>query len=233
MKKIATLSAISLLCLPLLVGCAITPVGPSVSQDRAIEDVSEVSLVSYGDLVITRGEPSLTITAAPNVIDSLTAEVRDGVLYLDAKPGLMVLRGNVKYELSLPTVQAILIDGAGDVTADFAGAANVSIAIDGSGDIEGVNIDAKSVTVTVAGAGNVELSGASDRGDVSIGGSGDVDLDNLIVRDAMVSIDGAGDIRVHATGTLNASISGSGTIRHSGGAKVTSQIDGLGDIVAD
>lgn len=233
MRRILTISALSLLTIPLLAACAFVPIGPLVTQDRPIEDVTAVSLDSMGDLTITRGEPSLTITAGSGVIDSLTAEVRDGVLHLGSKRGFGAFRGDVRYELSLPTLESLTVAGSGDVTADFGGAATVLVAIEGSGDIEGSGIGSDSVRASIEGSGDLELSGDTDRLDVSIEGSGDIDLDDLTARDASASIDGSGDIRVRATSTLEASISGSGTIRYSGGAEVSSSIDGSGAIVED
>lgn len=234
MPKIAATIALAALTLPLLAGCAFTA-GPVVSEERSIDDVTAVVLETAGDLTITRGEPSLTISAGSAVISSLTAEIRDGVLYLGQAPGIIPnwSRDNVRYALQLPTIESLLIEGSGDVVGDFAGADDVEISIEGSGDVEASGIDADAVTVSIGGSGDIELSGATTALRASIEGSGDIDADDLSAVDATTSIDGSGEIRVHATGTLDASISGSGTVTYSGGAKVTSSIDGSGEIVQD
>lgn len=233
MRRTVTASVLSLLTVALLAGCAFVPIGPMVSQNRPIEEVSAVSLDSRGDLVITRGEPSLTITAGSGVIDSLTAEIRDGVLHLGTKRGFGMFHGDVRYELSLPTLESLTVTGAGDVTADFGGASSVLVAIEGNGDVDGSGIGSESVSATIDGSGDLELMGETDRLEVSIEGSGDIDLGELVARDVTASIDGSGEIRVRATATLHASISGSGTIRYSGGATVTGSVDGSGNIVED
>jgi hypothetical protein len=234
MRRIIATAALTVLALPLLSGCVLSA-GPTVSEERSIDDATSVVLSTGGDLTITRGEPSLTISAGTRVIDSLTAEVRDGVLHLGSKPGFAPLRlmGELSYELTLPTVESIAVEGSGDVTVDFAGATNVAVSIEGSGDIEGSDVDAESVTVSIEGSGDIELSGDTDSLDVSIEGSGDIDLEDLRARDATASIDGSGSIHVFATETLDASIGGSGTIRYSGGASVSSNVDGSGEIIGD
>lgn len=233
MRRTMILSVLSAATLPLLAGCVLAPIGPMVSQDRPIDAVTAVSLESLGHLTVSRGEPSLTVTAGSGVIDSLTTEVRDGVLYLGTKRGIAAFRGDVTYELTLPTLESLTVSGAGDVTADFAGADSIDIVIEGSGDVEGSGIDARSVRAAIDGSGDLELQGSTANVDASISGSGDIDLENLIAVDAVVSIDGSGDIRVHATSTLDASISGTGSIRYSGKPQVTQSIDGVGSIRAD
>lgn len=233
MRRITALAALSILTIPLLSACAFVPVGPPVTQDRPIDDVSAVSLDAWGDLVITRGEPALTITASSGVIDTLTAEITDGVLHLGAKPGFRVPRGDVHYELTLPAIESVTIDGSGDVDVDFAGAGSVEIVIEGSGSIDASTIDADLVTVSVDGSGEVDLEGTTARFETSIQGSGDIDADDLEARDVVASIDGTGDMRLVATTTLDARISGAGSIRYSGEATVESEIDGVGEIVAN
>lgn len=233
MRRILSLSVLSVATLPLLAACVFTPVGPTVSQERPIEAVTAVSLDSLGDLTVTRGEPSLTVTAGSGVIDALTTDVRDGVLHLGTNRGIAAFRGDVTYVLTLPTLESLTVSGSGDVTADFGGAKNVVIAIEGSGDVEGSAVDSASVLVTIDGSGDLELDGTTERVEVSISGSGDIDLENLIARDAVATIDGSGEIRIHATSTLDASISGTGSIRYSGKPTVTQSIDGAGSISAD
>lgn len=233
MRRTLALLVLPVLAIASLSACAVVR-GPQISQDRPLEDAHAVVLENSGDLVITRGEPSLTVTAPSTVIDRLTSEVDDGVLYLGSRGSFAVTWGEVRYELSLPTVEGVTISGSGDVDVDFSGATDVRVVIEGSGDVEGSGIDASSVTVSIVGSGDVELSGAAAAVEAAIAGSGDIDLRNLIAVDAIASINGTGDIRVHATGSLDAEITGAGSIRYSGDPDVTdSSINGIGDIEAE
>lgn len=233
MRRTLALIVLPILAVASLSACAVVR-GPQISQDRPIEDAHAVVLESSGDLIITRGEPSLTVTASSTVIDRLTSEIDGGVLYLGSRGWFGVPWGEVRYELSLPTVEGVTISGSGDVEVDFSGATDVRVVIEGSGDVEGSGIDASSVTVSIAGSGDVELSGSADTVEAAIAGSGDIDLSSLIASDAIASINGSGDIRVHATGSLDAEINGAGSIRYSGDPDITdSSINGIGDIEAE
>jgi hypothetical protein len=220
---VAALAAVSLTaCVPFQ--------GPTITETRAVADVTAVVLESSGDLTVRLGAaPSLEITAGQNAMPILTSESRDGVLHLGVLPSFIPL-GPVTYVLTVTEIDEVTIAGSGDIVADFDGARELVATIAGSGDITGDGIDAKSVTALIAGSGNVTLSGSTKTADLTIAGSGDIHAENLKSVDASASVIGSGDIAVHATGTLSASISGSGSIRYTGGPKVDSSIAGSGDI---
>jgi hypothetical protein len=232
MRRILATAALSALVVTTLAACSF-PRGPLTTEDRDIEDAHAVVLESSGDLVITPGEPALRISAPEPLMDRLTVEVRDGVLHLGVRGGFGALWGDVRYELSLPSVDSIRVEGSGDVEVDFTGAEDVLVEIEGSGDIEGTSIDADSVTTTIEGTGDVRLDGRAESVDARIDGSGDIDLDDLEAQDARAEINGVGDIRLRATSTVSAEVNGAGSIRYAGGAElIESRMNGVGDIVA-
>lgn len=252
--KLRTLALTAVLAASTLAlsGCLIVPMGPQVSQDRDVDtDVHQVVLKTAGDLVVTLGdEPGLSVTAASNVIDRITSESSDGVLTLATVRGPGWFSGEVRFELTVTSLDSLEIQGMGDVRADFSGARDVSLVISGAGDVEATGIDAQSVTVdirgtgdvglpslraetlevTIAGAGAVTPVGEVTRQDVQIRGAGSFKGEQLRSAEATVHIAGAGDVTVYVTEHLDASIAGAGSIKHTGGAQVESSISGAGDI---
>lgn len=231
------LGGVALLAAAALTGCVrpVVALGPMTSDSPEIGDVTSVVLNTAGDLTITEGAPSLTIHAPEAVLDLLTANVSGGVLELDRRPGPWPLNfGNadVRYELTVPSLDGIEVNGAGDVDATVS-SDDLVIDVSGAGDVEVDGIEASSVTVTLSGAGDVSLSGTADSLTVEIDGIGEVDADELEVVDAEVDISGTGDAHVHATGTLRADISGLGSVRHRGGATVDADVSGLGEVVRE
>jgi hypothetical protein len=209
--------------------------GPTATEERDIEAVESVLIRTDGDLTVTVGDTaSLEITAAQNVLDRLTAEIDDGVLVLDVdRPTFGFGMGEVRYELTVPRLSQVVIEGSSDVDADFTGAEDVVVVIDGSGGIDGVGIDATTVRSEISGSGDIDLVGSTDEQTVEIDGSGDFGGEDLISIDARVEIAGSGDVEVHATGTLDAEISGSGQVRYRGGAEVDSTVSGSGEVIED
>lgn len=206
-RRVLVLTTVAALTVAALTGCMRS--GPMTSETRDIDEATAVVLDTGGDLVITEGDPALTIHAPEGVLERLTADVRDGVLELGSRGGPMMLSGRISYELTLPKLESIEVNGSGDVDAVASGG-GFRIEINGSGDIE--------------------VTGTADTLDVSIDGSGDIEAGDLVARDATVSISGSGDVDLHVTGTLDVDISGSGTVTHRGGALVTSDISGSGSV---
>lgn len=255
MRRIIALSAVSVLALTGLTGCGIGG-GPRVSETRDVTGATSVFLDGSATLTITRGEPSLTITAAEPLMSRLTSEVRDGELRLDRRSGFFVFDwgyGDVEYELSLPSLTGLELDGSADVVTDVADgdfdasldgsgsleirnprAGAIEVSVDGSGDIVVTGIEADSVEASIDGAGTIGLSGRTTALDLAIDGAGSINADELEARDAEASIDGAGDIRLWVTKTLGAVIDGAGSIRHRGGASIVeNRIDGVGSVIAE
>lgn len=213
-------------------GCAAI-VGPPTTQEREVDAVTAVELKTGGDLVITIGEPALAITAGENVIDRLMSEIRDGVLVLDAQGPILGGLGEIDYALSMPALTDVRIYGSGEVAVDFAGADAVRVSIDGSGEIDAQNLEADSVDAGIRGSGDIELLGHTDQMTISIDGSGEVHAFELKARTAAVTIRGSGEVELFATDSLDIDISGSGTVRHKGGAHVNSSIAGSGEVIAE
>ncbi|GHF25771.1 head GIN domain-containing protein [Pseudolysinimonas yzui] len=229
--RILALGAAAALVAVALTGCV--RVGPMSSSTPEIDAVSAVVLDTSGDLTITEGDPSLTIHAPAGVLELLTAEVHDGVLVLGRRPGIMPFGfAEIRYELTVPSLDSIEINGSGDVDSTVSGD-ELSIGISGSGDVTVTGVDAEAVELRIVGSGDVELAGDANDFGVEIDGSGDVDADALEVRDATVTISGSGEVDLHVTDTLDVTISGSGTVHHRGGATVQSDISGLGDVESD
>jgi hypothetical protein len=226
------LAAAGILTAASLTGC-ITQLGPRSTASPEIGDVTGVVLDTYGDLEITEGEPSLTIHAPRAVLDRLTTDVRDGVLTLGQRGGPMIGNGsNIRYELTVPDLDRIEVNGAGDVEASVSGE-SLTIEISGAGDVSVDGIDASEVVARVSGSGDIELDGTAQTVEAEISGMGDIDADDLEVADAAVTVAGTGDATLWVTGTLRAEISGVGTVRHRGGAEVDADITGLGGVEAD
>ena len=228
--RLIPLIALPAVALVALSGCAFAPRGPVVSEDRDIDAATSVVLDTSGDLTISEGEPALIIHAPAAVLDRLTSSVKNGVLELAATPGTPgILLGRISYELTLPSLEGLEVNGSGDIDSDVPGD-NLRIEINGSGDLDIDDIDASSVVVDISGSGDVELSGRADEFRLSIDGSADVRADELDTDAVSVDLDGSGDIEVAASRTLDVSISGSGSVRYAGSPDVTQEISGSGEV---
>jgi len=248
---LATTALVVVTAATALSGCAALDSGPAITQEREISDVSVVELDSSGDLTVTLGAtPSLTVTAGERVIDSLTADVEDGVLRLGTDGESMLGNGKIRYALTVNSLESLTVLGSGDASIDLSGANEPTINVRGSGDVDATGIDAgtailtpdgsgvidvrdavvEELTVRIEGSGGVSIAGTAGTQRVDINGDGRYEASGLRSTQAFVTIRGAGSADVTAEGTLDAVIDGSGDISYSGDARVTEDVSGSGDV---
>jgi Putative auto-transporter adhesin, head GIN domain len=132
-------------------------------------------------------------------------------LVIGNTPGNLKAKTAMYVTVSVPSLDAITLQGDGNITA--------------------TGINSRSVSVALPGSGVIHAVGATARLDVSISGDGTALLGQLIAQDANAGVEGDGSITLTATHSLDASISGSGTILYGGGPPlVTTKLTGNGTI---
>ncbi|MFH8252784.1 head GIN domain-containing protein [Microbacterium sp. B2969] len=205
--------------------------GPMTSQDREVDAVTTVVLDSSGDLSISEGEPKLVVHAPEDALEHLTSDVEGDTLVLGVKPGFDLGLGKVRYELTLPALQAVELNGSGDVESTVSASGTVRLTVEGSGDVTWTGLDAERVEVGLSGSGDLELRGSATELEIQLDGSGSVDAEHLDTQNAVVAIGGSGDADVTASGSLSVDISGSGRVTYSGDPELDSNVSGSGEVV--
>jgi hypothetical protein len=95
-----------------------------------------------------------------------------------------------------------------------------------SGTIETTNF-----TGSVSGSGNISVLGNARNANVTVSGSGSFDGSRFFVRNATVNVGGSGSANVYATESLNARVSGSGSVIYRGEPNnVDTRVSGSGRI---
>lgn len=217
-----------------LAGCVpFFATGPMTSEDREIGAVTTVVLDTSGDISISEGEPGLVIHAPEDALDRLTSDVTGDTLVLGTTPGPSLRLGEVRYVLTVPDLEAIELNGSGDIDANVSSADTVRLDLDGSGDVEWTGLDTGKADIRLSGSGDIELTGVTSELAVELSGSGNVDAEELQAQDAVIAIDGSGNVDVAVSDALSAEISGSGRVTYSGDPSVDSEVSGSGDVVRD
>lgn len=248
---ILSTSALALVTVAALSGCTSLGSGPTVTQERDITDVTAVQLDTSGNLTISLGAtPSLTVTAGDKIIDRLTDDVDDGVLRLGLKGDPTRLNAEIRYELTVSSLESLTVVGSGDASVNLSAANKPSILIRGSGDVDASGINAEEAALSIEGSGTIQVRDAAvENLMVRVDGSGEVSVDgatntqrvevmgsggyqalNLRSANAFVTVRGSGKATVTADETLEAAIDGSGVISHGGKARVTENVAGSGDV---
>lgn len=165
---------------------------------------------AYRVEVAVGSAPSVEIEADDNLLPLIRTDVEGGRLRVHSERGLKTKALPV-LRVSVPDLREIELPGASDFT--LAGLRN------------------ESLKVAVPGASRFRAEGETGRLEVSLSGAGLVDAEGLRARHVKASCSGAGSISVHASESLDASVSGVGVVNYAGNpATVSRNVSGLGRI---
>ncbi|MGC9358229.1 MAG: head GIN domain-containing protein [Anaerolineae bacterium] len=206
--------------------------GNMVEETREVSGFSSVTLAGFGNLYIEVGETeSLRIEAEDNLIDRITAEVRDNVLEIGWERGFVpVPSESVNYYLTVERLDTVTLDGAGNIEAEGLMADAFEVVVNGAGNVEIGELDVESLRVEISGAGDIDVSGTTETQTVMLNAAGNYNAEDLECQEAMVEINGLGSATVRASDTLDATINGAGSINYYGDPTVRQSINGVGDI---
>lgn len=236
-RRAPTRAVLTIVATLTLVGCVdglvgVRGSGNVTTETREVSGFSEVALEGSGEVTITVGDKeSLTIEAEDNLMSHLTSDVANGRLVLGTRDAIVTTR-DIVYTITVTNLEGITVSGSGDIEVGELIAPNFTTEIRGSGRIEVSNLEADRLEVIISGSGEIDTSGTSTELDVSIPGSGRFDGEMLKAVNARVSISGSGFAVVDVNDTLDAEVSGSGTIEYLGSPTVISTVSGSGSITS-
>ncbi|HTD40310.1 MAG TPA: head GIN domain-containing protein [Mucilaginibacter sp.] len=208
-------------------------------EDRHLSGFHAVDVGGSFDVYITQGSTeSVKVEAPDNIIDHIITEVDNGVLKIYNKNDNNFhwgdLFGNHKkivVYVAVKDINAIALSGSGDVYfKEGIHTTSLKLRVSGSGDMYG-RLDVKNLESGISGSGDVKLSGHAENSAVNVSGSGDFEARGLITVNTIVHVSGSGDASINASNSVSASISGSGDVHYTGGARnVSSSKSGSGDV---
>jgi len=200
---------------------------------RKVSGFDAVSLAVPVDLVLTQGDSEgLTLEGDADALAQVETVVEDGTLRIRTPSHMhhTNFNGKLKGHVTLKSVRALDIAGAGTIRADSLHSTDLHLAISGAGDIDVGRLDAKNMDLSIAGSGDVRLAGKVDATSASITGAGALKAPKLEARRARVSIAGSGDVTLWAREKIDVSIAGSGDVRYYGDPAVSRSVMGSGSI---
>ncbi|MBV7533963.1 head GIN domain-containing protein [Chitinophaga sp. sic0106] len=208
--------------------------GNVIKEERQITAFRSVKVDGGMNVHIQQGETkSAVIEAESNIVPLIVLE-RDGEeLIVKLRDDVHNISTHKKFDvyLSAPQLDAIKVDGSGDIDllGTFTNPENIKLKIAGSGNIIG-KVDAPSIDASIAGSGDMKVTGQTRDLNVSIAGVGNFEGLDLFTENTKVKISGAGNAKVHASVTLKASIAGTGDVVYKGSPEVSQSIAGAGSV---
>jgi Putative auto-transporter adhesin, head GIN domain len=181
------------------------------TETRDVQGFDSVDFASAGTLTIEQtGTDSLEIEADADILPSLTSEVAGTTLRLGVKPGVNPGNArNITYRMTVGELKGLVVSGAGEITVT---------ALDGA-----------ELSVVHSGAARVTVSGRVTSQVVELSGVGEYDGSALESQNADVTVSGTGKAVVNASSTLDARVTGVGSV-YLGNPALTQEVTGLGEV---
>ncbi len=198
--------------LALLLTCA---VGNAAEQSRPLPAFNAISTQGAINMVVEAGQPqSFVIRGDDKFIASIDTRVIDGKLYITfpkGKKNKLEVSSDAKILVSLPSLRAFHVEGAGSAELN--------------------NLAGDSVDIGFQGAGRLVAKGRVKVLKLNAQGVGDVDTKALLAERANVNFEGIGAVKVYASERLDAVVQGMGSLNYYGNPRVINKtVEGIGSV---
>lgn len=177
------------------------------------------------------GIDQATVVADDNIEPLVETVVESDTLVIRLRRDAgFTTRRSPQVRLDARTLQAVWLNGSGDLAADRFQGDSLSLNLSGSGDVQFGRLELKSLAVSISGSGDVQVAGRADQQTWTLSGSGDVDARSLSGRSTKVDMHGSGDVSLGVCEQLDAQLSGSGDLRYTGRPQLRQSVSGSGEI---
>ncbi len=188
-------------------------------QEVKVEALTEI--YSLTEIKVENGVLLINVERKPdNPNKSIWAKIDD-----------IKLNPTMKVYVSLKNVNELQVNGGGKIISENSIASdNLTLGVAGSGTLD-LDIKGKTIKTELSGSGNIILKGYASYNDVLMSGSGNLNAFNLELETAKIRVSGSGVAEVNVSNSLDASVLGSGVVKHKGNTKtVTKKQFGAGTV---
>lgn len=199
---------------------------------------------NYTVYVKQTNKQEVTVEALTEIWELTSVKVENGVLMVNverkpdspnksiwAKIDDIKVKPTMKINVSVKNLNELQVNGGGKIISENSIASDyMNLAVSGSGAIE-LDVKGNNLKTEVSGSGNVTLKGYATTNDIVLSGSGTMTSFACELESAKVKISGSGSCELSVSGTLDALILGSGSLKHKGNTKnVTKKVYGSGAV---
>ncbi|GIL23175.1 MAG: DUF2807 domain-containing protein [Bacteroidota bacterium] len=244
MRKINFLFAIILVSLVLLSVASFT-FAQTTKKTLELPEFKSIYVNSnYTVYVKQSNKQEVTVEALTEIWELTTVKVENGVLLVNVErkpdnPNKSIwskiddikIRPTMKIMVSVKNLNELQVNGGGKIISENSIAADyISLAVSGSGGID-LDLKGNNVKTEISGSGNVTLKGYASTNDIVMSGSGSLNSYACELENAKVKMSGSGVCELSASASLDATVLGSGSVKHKGNTKsVTKKVYGSGAV---
>jgi len=201
-------------------------------EKRQANGTTGVLLSVPGSLIITLGStPSLRIDAEENLLPYIDSNVVLGQLRITDPNATLRPTQSIRFELTVPSLEAIAISVPGSVTAPALRATDFSLSTSSAGSIHLDGLEANSLVARLSSSGSISVdTGAVTTQDLHLSSSGSFVAPGLRSERATVELSSSGGAIIWVTERLEAWLTSSGNVRYAGSPQVFAHLSSSGTV---
>jgi len=236
-RKIIILAILAACAVALFSGCVVGTariattygVGEMTSRTFAVGHFDELEIDGNASfIVIFRQSDTINVIAEmqENLFDYHEISVRGGRLTATQTTDNRIAYGDNRPRLYIyaPSIAAITVNGSlRTENWDTIRVPNFSIVANGFVSFA-ADIEVETLRLSLNGASELDLSGHAHSADITKNGAGNINARHLQTADATIVINGIGDIEIAVSDTLDATLTGIGSIRYLGNPTITQSV---------
>lgn len=186
---------------------------------QQLREVGDFSGIQAGDplkIVISQSDQATVKVDAPeNVQSAIKTEVKDGILSISTD-GNIPDDQNITILITVKSLNSLENSGIAEIKSENKLICEqLKILSQGVGNIN-LEVEAKEIQSTLSGAGHITLKGNTQVLTATVSGAGGLKASDLEANKVNATVSGAGDAKVNAIQSLNADVSGAGSIIYKG-----------------
>jgi hypothetical protein len=137
----------------------------------------------------------------------------------------------MKVMVSVKNINVLQVNGGGKIISENSVASDyLNLLVSGNGSMD-LDVKGNNIKTEISGSGNITLKGYATFNDISMSGSGSMNAFALELENAKVKVSGSGVCELTASASIEATVLGSGTIKHKGNTKnVSKKVYGSGAV---
>jgi hypothetical protein len=213
--------------------------GDAAMADRDIGPFHRIEINGAADVTLRQGSGEHLTIETPARGLRVAASVEDGTLTLtarDTRRWWQSLFGGArggrtaKITITFRNLDAVSIAGAVKLTSASLETPELRVEAAGGSTLRIDGLKTNLLRVEAEGALKARLAGTATEQHIEISGASEYNAGELASRDATVDVSGVGRVVLRVEKTLDASISGAGSIEYYGNPQVKKSISGVGKV---
>jgi hypothetical protein len=244
MRKINVIFFLIVLSLILLSAASIA-FSQTTKKTLELPDFKSIYVNSNYTVMLKQTNKQEVVVEAPSdIFEASEIKVENGILMINmerkpdnpnksiwAKIDDIKMNPSMKVYISMKNVGELMVNGSGKIISENSIAADyISLAVAGSGTLD-VDLKGNIVKAENSGSGTLILRGYATSLDLTLSGSGNVKGYDCPVETCKARLSGSGNAELNVSSSLEATVLGSGSIKHKGNTKtLTRKVHGSGSI---